>query len=295
MKTKNRLRLKIITIVISIALLPLLFGGLVILNRLQFAQTDQAFKVQNEIAKRAAQSIQNDIDSLFDSFELIPRFEFFDPQQPQNQESLLNQYLKFSPNLLEVSFLDTSGQELVKLSKYEVVTSDNLLNYKNDPRFFSMLEGPRRLFYSFDNQNKIIFTLASHLMDSTGQLRGIILAKVDPNFQQAAQIQVGQSGSLYIVSDKGQVVFHKDPEVNNTHQDFSSFCPVDAFKSHPTNAIYVECRYQNNKGEDVLGTVLPVFYTFSAEKGTEESTMLGVVTELPTKEALAPVTTLQNF
>ncbi len=297
---KAKLRFKITILFIAVALLPILFGGLLILNRAQENQLHHIRIMQLDFIQRATEVIQNNINHQFDDFEQIPVSDLSSENKTvdfeEKRKKVLNQLLKINNALLEVSFVNNQGLQEVKLSKHQVISKEDLVNFNQDPRYPQMLNNPRQLFFSFDLSNRPVFTLSLKLYDQRRQFQGLLLAQIDPQLHKVVEkIKVGITGEAYIVSKEGLVVAHKNPRFTQQKQDFSQFCPVQNFIGGHVDSDSAECRYKNYAGIEALGAFLPILYTSSVEENTQSVTLLAAVTEWPTSEALQIVTTLQNL
>ncbi|MBI2022153.1 PAS domain S-box protein, partial [Candidatus Daviesbacteria bacterium] len=292
---KGNLRFKLITILTFLTLLPIVLGGLILLNQISNIQTTQVNETLSEIATSATRTIQDRIDLLFDDFGQVSVAEFI-PSSEDVRKKFLNQRLKTNASIIELSYVNPNGQEEVKVSKYRVITDSDLIDLKTHPDYPTMEKNSRQIFLSFDLTNRPILILSYKLFDQKSNYVGLFLATVDPPFQKTLNdVLVGSTGEAYIISHEGIVIAHKNPKFSLQKQDFSEFCPVKIFKEKSDQEVLKKCQYKNYAGVEVLGKALPIFYTTSVEKNITSSTSLGVAVEWPAREALATVTATQRF
>jgi signal transduction histidine kinase len=133
--------------------------------------------------------------------------------------------------LTEVSLLDGSGTEQLRLSRLAMDRAGSQENYSRDPKFTEARAG--RTYFSpvyFRKESEPYMTVS---MASAGGSAGVTVAEVNLKFiwDVVSQIKIGKAGHAYVVDSRGQLIAHPDISLVLKKSDFSAFPQVQAARA----------------------------------------------------------------
>jgi len=119
----------------------------------------------------------------------------------------------------EITLLDKKGREKVRISKLSVFTDDDL-GERSTTEEFLIPSTPRTVYYSpvyFDKESGYpLITMSVPLIDAVkGTIEGVLVSEIHLSFmwEKVANIEIGESGTAYILDTNGRVVAHPDPSI----------------------------------------------------------------------------------
>jgi len=161
---------------------------------------------QTEAVKNAAGSITEHIEKNEAVLYWLDRFGFDEMlANPSSFRELLDEH----PTFMEIAFLDAGGNLLLSASRNEPILS-NQFTVKQSQWFRAARSGRKmytRIQTSPRGESYLIFSMPS-------LQGGVIVAqiKMDGIWQKVAGITFGKSGTVYVVSEEGQVIAHRNPQ-----------------------------------------------------------------------------------
>ena len=183
--------------------------------------------------------------------------------------------LRRLPQVTELRWIDPAGRERLFVSRVGPDTVGSGADFSADPRFIGARgNGIYTSPVYFRGESEPFLSLA---VGSTAPGAGVLIAEVNLKFmwQVVSRARIGESGLVYVVDSRGQLVSHPDLRLVLARTDLSPLPHVsDAIARVP--AARIETR--NLAGAAVLAVGVPISH-------------LGwtVFAELPAAEALAPV------
>ena len=183
------------------------------------SRRDHAAELQTEVARRMAREIELVITGYARELELLTQVSGFGDLPEAEQRLMLSELLSFDPAFDELWLLDDSGQEVIRLSRQEIVPDSDLQDRSNQPEFTRVIEMEDTYF------GPVIFD------PSTGEpLMAISVPIVDMRVGQIAYVLVGQfqfrttweiihaqtlsqGQDLYLVDGNSRIVAHTNPSV----------------------------------------------------------------------------------
>jgi signal transduction histidine kinase/CheY-like chemotaxis protein len=150
---------------------------------------------------------------------------------PVTLDQRRNDYLRLlrqAPAVTELSHLDASGREQLRVSRLAMNVAGSGADYSQDPRFGEPKGG--KTYFSevyFRNDSEPYMTMA---MAETGPEAGVTVAEVNLKFiwDVVSQIKVGQSGYALVVDSNGHLIAHPDISQVLQKTDLSSLPQVQA-------------------------------------------------------------------
>ena len=194
------------------------------------------------------------------------------------------EYLKLLrqvPAITDVSYIDTEGNEKLKVSRVGMDVSDANMNYSQDPRFTGA-RGSKSYFSAvyFRKDTEPYMTISVAM---TGREGGVTAVEVNLKFiwDVISRIRIGERGLAYAVDGRGQLIAHPDISLVLQKTDFSGLEQVKAARagaSGPGGAGEQVAIAQGFRGGEVLTA-----YANIPELGW------AVFVEQPREEAFAPL------
>src|SRR5262249_51099887 len=130
--------------------------------------------------------------------------------------------------ITEVSLLDATGREQLRVSRLAMDLAGSGADYSKDPRFTEARTG--KTYFSpvyFRKESEPYMTVA---MPNGG---GVTMADVNLKFiwDVVSQIKIGKAGHAYVIDSRGQLIAHPDISLVLKKSAFSSFPPVRAARA----------------------------------------------------------------
>ncbi|PYO56492.1 MAG: HAMP domain-containing histidine kinase, partial [Candidatus Rokuibacteriota bacterium] len=133
--------------------------------------------------------------------------------------------------ITEVSLLDGSGTEQLRVSRLAMDRSGSQEDYSRDPKFTEARGG--RTYFSpvyFRKESEPYMTVS---MASASGSAGVTVAEVNLKFiwDVVSQIKIGKAGHAYVIDSRGQLIAHPDISLVLKKSDFSAFPQVQAARA----------------------------------------------------------------
>lgn len=285
-KSKNRLRLRILTILLCLTILPLILVGMIVLGQIQNTQIKHNRQFQESIAEHAVLMVKK---LLNDQFSILERSQSFIniPNLPeQGKHEALKDFLKSNSYFTKILIASVSGQIILEENRdgsssanQKEIPADFYRKVLKNGKFFSPFSLP-------EQNNDFAFILGTVIKDQDPNKQIIALAFIDTSILQEIlnDFTLNENGQIYIVNKAGIIINHKNSEITLKHSNFKEFCPVQNFINNQQN----NCKYQNYQKNIVFGYFKPInVINFTSD--------LALVIESPLTDALETVYILRNF
>ena len=188
--------------------------------------------------------------------------------------------LRQVPAITEVSNLDPTGHEQLRVSRLAMDVLGSGTDYSQDPKFTEPKH--RKPYFSpvyFRKESEPYMTIA---LVGNGETPGVVAAEANLKFiwDVVSQMKVGEGGHAFVVDADGRLIAHPDISLVLQNTDLSSLPLIASVrKSTDGNRDVVEAiTGRDIQGREVLSTSAPV-----APMGWT------VFVDLPLKEAFAPL------
>jgi signal transduction histidine kinase/HAMP domain-containing protein len=118
--------------------------------------------------------------------------------------------LRQAPSITEVSHLDATGKEQLRVSRLAMDVVGSQADYSKEPKFLEAKSG--KIFFGpvyFRKESEPYMTIA---MPERGQEAGVTVAEVNLKFiwDVISQIKIGKAGYAYVVDSGGNLIAHPD-------------------------------------------------------------------------------------
>lgn len=188
--------------------------------------------------------------------------------------------LRQVPAITEISYLDPSGIERMRVSRLAMDVMDSGKDFSREPRFLQAKSG---MTYSgpvyFRKETEPYITLA---MVAGRDDAGVTVTEVNLKFiwDVITQIQIGKAGYAYVVDARGRLISHPDISLVLQKTDFLKLPQVRAaLAATPSSS----GQQKISLADDVRGQPVLVSYATIAPLGW------AVLVEQPRAEAFAPL------
>ena len=147
---------------------------------------------------------------------------------PEQRSNDYNRLLRQVPAITEVSYLDATGKEQLRISRLTRNVLGSGTDFSQDPKFLAARAGGT--YYSpvyFRNESEPYMTIARA---EEGRDAGVTVAEVNLKFiwDVVSQIKIGKAGAAYVVDPRGQLIAHPDISLVLQKTDLSALPQVQA-------------------------------------------------------------------
>ncbi|HEY4488666.1 MAG TPA: ATP-binding protein [Candidatus Paceibacterota bacterium] len=272
-----RLHTKFIVLLTSVSLIPLVIVAGVTLIRFQQSLQLEAEKLGHQLASTAAAEIRTFMATQFAQLDNIASMYHPDfPIEREVAEQLLEVILLRSENLMDVSIVNSEGQEITRKNRLLVITPEDLRQVTGTPAFEAVKETGAYVGPVYVRSGRPFFDFGRRIPDSQGQFAGAVFAQVDARVMPkvVAEISniVDKPGRIYIVNERGVVIAHPDLSYVLAERDLSALPSVRRVVNDPEHSSNVAESYVNENGDSVLGST----HTLTIE-------LLDLRTEMPAR------------
>ncbi|NMB79109.1 MAG: HAMP domain-containing protein, partial [Methanomicrobiales archaeon] len=226
-------------------------------------------------------------DELLLFEEITPLSSMTTAQQHEVLEDLLiSRQTIFS----QVTLLDKTGAESVKVSRFHTYLPGELGTMATDPGFIDAMNGVSSISPAYISPDSGLLSIRVTVPVQTKQdeITGALTSEVNVVrlWQKVSHTNVGDTGYAYLVDKNGRfIAYQESAEVlQNYGRDMTRMPPVHDFVAGDPGDAQQVYEYQGMTGDDVIGVYAPIVGTGWA-----------VVTELPTKEAYASITRMMYY
>ena len=215
-KVRRRLRLALI----GLAVVPLLVFGAVETWVRYSAALDEAITLQQQIATRVAEHLKEYIVGELESdVRVTARISGVEKLAPDAQRAVLSKLLTYKDSFSELSLLDVSGKESVRVSRTDLVTERDLTDrsaadvYLVPTTTGGTFYGP---IYNRASDAEAMLDIAVPLVDRrTGAVAAILVASVrlQPIWDAVAYAATGSEVTTFVIDVFGRVVAHPNASI----------------------------------------------------------------------------------
>ena len=298
LKSKGKLRIKLVFALISLALIPLLAVVFQVIFKLQDLQKNEAVVHEKLIAASVAREISEFITLQIGQLNAIENTFSFLPERFESKQDFLERLLFSNDGFFDIAITDPEGMEVARVNRVASVEQKDLMSRKESEEFVAAKEKSFLIGPVYWERNRPYFLISKGIFDRRNVFQGAILAQIDARVMQHAINQSSvteEGGRSYIVDQSGIIVAHPDVSRVFLQENFSSIPVVSSLVGDVGgNSLVVEA-YTNELGEDVLGGGAPILLSLDREGKNILKTQWFVVAELPAYIALAGIRDITLF
>ncbi len=268
----KRISTKLIILLVSAALIPLVLFGIFSIMASRATNYQSVSEGNLNVANRAADQIelyvQNGIQVLKGIAENINRTHL----EPWQKETIIKNYVINFEQFHEIYLTDREGMQ--------VATTDlgaELADRSYDPAVANAMGGEVYRSGVYISDQLVPMMTISIPIIRLNEVDGSVVGVIDliNMWNLVDSIQIGQEGFAFVISKEGMLIAHGRDEAKPSvikQEDRRQWGIVKAVLSGESGVV----TYKNEKGENVLGVCAPM-----------KSLGWGLVIEQPTKEAYA--------
>jgi HAMP domain-containing protein len=239
-------------------------------------------RIQHEKAVSAAIRIEQFVRELERQLAWIAQTPWGPRGVPLDQRRLDSlRLLRHVPAVTEVSHLDPTGHEQLRVSRLAMDVVGSNQDYSADAKFRNATE--RKTYFSpvyFRKESEPYMTIA---LAGMGEDTGVVAAEANLKFiwDVVSGMKIGEAGAAYVVDSAGRLIAHPDISLVLQKTDLSALPQVSGAAAALANADATTIDAligRNLQGREVLSGYAPI----TPLKWT-------VFVDLPLREALAPL------
>lgn len=216
----NSLRVRLTLVFIVLTIIPLVLVGTLIASRGFNTLEAQAVVSQKQLARQTAISLGAFFKERQNELFVLTQVYGLDSLAPDVQKDVLLTLLSAQPAYYELTLADADGQETIRLTRGEIVTTRDLTSRADDSLFQAAVETGKVSFSSvYFNQNARdrLITMAVPIEDLfTGETGQVLIAEVRfQNVQETIlrELDLASGDDVYVVDQDGVVIAHRNPNL----------------------------------------------------------------------------------
>jgi len=235
-------------------------------------------RIQREQAQAAADKIGQFIKEIESQVGWTTQLPWSASTTEQRRFDSLR-LLRQVPAITELSQLDSSGKERLRVSRIAMDELDSNRDFSKEPKFTEAVAN--KVYYGpvyFRRESEPYMTLA---LAGTRREAGVSVAEVSLKliWDVVSQIKIGEHGQAYVVDAEGRLIAHPDISLVLRNTDMTRLPQVKAARSAATGTPIEPVQV----GQDVRGRNVLTAYAPVAPLGWQ------LFAELPVSEAYAPL------
>ncbi|HEY6859460.1 MAG TPA: ATP-binding protein [Pseudolabrys sp.] len=277
-KIRSRLFLKYAALFVAVVCVALVTNGLFEIWVSYRQHKDALIQVQHEQAESAATKIGQFIKEIESQVGWTTQLLWSVETIEQRRFDALR-LLRQVPAITELSQVDASGKEQLRVSRLAMDVVGSGLDLSKDPKFAEAVKN--KVYYGpvyFRRESEPYMTLS---LAGTRRDAGVSIAEVNLKliWDVVSKIKVGEHGQAYVVDARGRLIAHPDISLVLRNTDMTRLAQVQAAQRGATGASAEEIQTATDvQGRQVLTAFAPV-----APLGWT------VFVELPVDEAYQPL------
>lgn len=214
----NSLRVRLTILFVTLTIVPLVIVGVLIARQGYDNLQQQSIDLQDQVARQTSISLGSFFSERANELSILTSVYGLTSLEPDAQQDVLLALLSKQPAYYELGLLDAGGQEIIRMTRGEVVTTSNLTNRAGDEVVQTALETATASYspiYFSDRARDRLITIAVPIEDLyTGETGNILIAEVRlQNIGESLlrEQNITADEDVYVVDSNGIVIAHRNP------------------------------------------------------------------------------------
>ncbi len=248
---RGKLLRKMVVLMVLLSVIPLMVGGVLFVLAGENLIRKDVENLNLKTAENAAVEIDSHIQNIESLISIATKTKGFLAGDKERQEWMLEALFKGIPSLSKITLVETTGKEIIKLSRYHYFTESDLQNVSSKEAFRVALGGENYLGDVYVVQTEPYFEIAAPVM-SQEKIKWVILGELNLKhfWDLISGFEVGEKGIVYLTDKKGRIIAH--PDLSLVFAEKVSQCPNLRVSNSGTRS--APAIYKDISGVEVLGT-----------------------------------------
>jgi signal transduction histidine kinase len=272
-KVRARLFAKYVALFVAVVSVALLSNGIFEVFFYYREHKASLIRIQREQAEAAAAKISQFIKEIESQIGWTTQLPWSAGSLQDRRFDALR-LLRQVPAITELSQIDSTGKERLRVSRLAMDVVDSGLDLSRDPKFAEAVAN--KVYYGpvyFRRESEPYMTLS---LAGTRKDAGVSIAEVNLKliWDVVSQIKVGERGHAYVVGSGGRLIAHPDISLVLRNTDMSKLVQVQAARAGNANAADALQGSLNIQGQEVLtasAPISPLGWTMFVELPVEEA------------------------
>jgi len=226
-KTRSRLFIKYVALFVAVVGVALLSNGIFEVFFYYREHKASLIRIQHEQAEAAAAKIGQFIKEIESQLGWTTQLPWSAGSLQDRRFDALR-LLRQVPAITELSQIDSTGKERLRVSRLAMDVVDSGLDLSKDPKFTEAVAN--KVYYGpvyFRRESEPYMTLS---LAGTRKDAGVSIAEVNLKliWDVVSQIKVGERGHAYVVGSQGRLIAHPDISLVLRNTDMSKLVQVQA-------------------------------------------------------------------
>jgi len=218
-----------------------------------------AANLQLEIAKRGAQEIDSLINYKLDSLKKLSFF--LRPEEREKNREIFNRLLQKDQSFFEITLIDETGKEQIKVSQFEIFTESELVDRSKEEYFQKALAGVSLVSQVFFNEKAEPYLILAIPVFSFPE-GGVITAKLKLSemWQIVSTLKAGAQSRAFVVDEGKRLIADPNPSLVLKNINLVDLAPVRKIieDKQIVDGLASEDIYLNDQGQSVLAVGVPL-------------------------------------
>jgi signal transduction histidine kinase len=272
-KIRSRLFTKYVALFVAVVGVALLSNGIFEVFFYYREHKLALIRIQHEQAEAAAAKISQFIKEIESQLGWTTQLPWSAGSLQDRRFDALR-LLRQVPAITELSQIDSTGKERLRVSRLAMDVVDSGLDLSKDPKFTEAVAN--KVYYGpvyFRRESEPYMTLS---LAGTRKDAGVSIAEVNLKliWDVVSQIKVGERGHAYVVGSQGRLIAHPDISLVLRNTDMSKLAQVQAAMSGNPDGVDPLQGALNIQGQEVLtasAPILPLKWTMFVELPVKEA------------------------
>src|SRR5215213_9018778 len=234
-KTRSRLFTKYVALFVAVVAVALLSNGIFEVFFYYREHKTSLIRIQHEQAEAAAAKISQFVKEIESQLGWTTQLPWSAASLTERRFDALR-LLRQVPAITELSQIDSTGKERLRVSRLAMDVIDSGLDLSKDPKFTEAVAN--KVYYGpvyFRRESEPYMTLS---LAGTRKDAGVSIAEVNLKliWDVVSQIKVGERGYAYAVDAQGRLIAHPDISLVLRNTDLSELQQVKAARGGGSGA-----------------------------------------------------------